>query len=160
MPVGEVEQRVDRAGQNHDVRVQHQVVVRGNGGHAPVAAAPVTDVLGVADPAHVGKTVLQLVQPGRRARVVDHDHLVIARRRLLAQRLEAPPEVGRGVVVDDDDAEPGCQISPQEMRFRRSAQTIQVASQMIRRDILLTPTSRSTNMMGISLMRNPRFQTW
>ncbi len=43
-----------------------------------------------------------------------------------------------------------------KIRQSRIFQTIQTASQMIRRFILLSPSVRSTKMMGISLMRNFR----
>lgn len=49
----------------------------------------------------------------------------------------------------------------QSLRTKESArrrQTRQTASRTIRFDILLSPRLRSTNMMGISPMRKPRFQ--
>src|SRR5258706_12368353 len=49
------------------------------------------------------------------------------------------------------------QILPVKLHQRRR-QTIQIASRTIFLDILLTPSARSTKMIGISTRRKPRFQ--
>src|SRR6185503_30823 len=49
------------------------------------------------------------------------------------------------------------QILPVRLHQRRR-QTIQIASRTIFFHILLTPSVRSTKMIGISTIRNPRFQ--
>src|SRR5205085_12513166 len=45
-----------------------------------------------------------------------------------------------------------------QIASHRSRHTIQTASQMIALDILLEPSSRSVNVIGISFSRNFRFQ--
>jgi hypothetical protein len=44
------------------------------------------------------------------------------------------------------------------MDHHRSRHTIQTASRTIRFDILLSPSLRSVKTIGISTIRNPRFQ--
>ncbi len=165
--VGELEQAVERARLHDDVGVQDQVVVGAHGGQAAVAAARITRVLGVEDPAAVGEALVHGGQALVPRGVVDHDHAVADGGRIGGQRLQAPRQVVAGIVVDDDDGQPVLRGIPgrvlaahQEILRRRSAHTIHIASRMMRRDIFEMPTWRSTNMMGISRMLSPFFQQW
>ena len=112
---------------------------------------------------------MHFLQTGIGRGVVHDDDFMIDLGRIGGQGFETPLQVGARVVVDDDHGQfdhgyPICfrlhDAGTQGILRNRRAQTIHMASNMIRLFILEVPTWRSVKRMGISLICSPRFQQW